>query len=299
MVDLEKYKYPGENKVTGSFSKTARHGKVLFMSISDFFQYDYQWMAYVGAIVSSAIAIIVLVLLAQKFHVRKAKTLYDLRNMVAFLAIAPTIDYILFTINALNPGWRATFDYVELGSFMSFTMNAIANIFLLAFIRDVFFDGKKKGGLMFLAVLEAAVGPALVVIFFTGDPDLPLIALLLHVTAALAIYIVLATNAFRLRDRIKTDATKQVESHGLAYIGISGLVMFSAIILFVIHEVIILVPIREYWTVTLGWLLGAIAGVIVYLGFTPPEKMKKRWASHQPRKARTTKKADPPEKSYS
>ncbi|MEX2680742.1 MAG: hypothetical protein Q6373_004030 [Candidatus Sigynarchaeota archaeon] len=265
--------------------------------MSQFFTYDYQWMAYVGAIASSVTALVVLALLARKYAERKAVTVRSLRNMAAFLMLAAVIDYVTFTINALYPGWRLAFDYVRLGSYMSFTANAIANIYLLLFIRDVFFDGKAKVSIKLLAGLEAAVGPALVAIFFTDDPDLPLLALAVHVASALVIYTILSANAFRLRGRIKSDASRQVEAHGLAFIGISGLVMFAAVILFVAHEVIIIVPIREYWTVTLGWLLGAFGGVIVYLGFTPPESLKNRWAKQVPKgKANSARKK--PDKQY-
>ncbi len=254
------------------------------MSMYQFFSYEYQWMAYVGAIASSAIALVVFVLLARKYEVGKARSVRYLRDMVGFLVLAAVIDYVVFTINGTNPDWRLRFNYVALGSYISFTMNAIANIFLLLFIRDVFFDGKAKGFIIMLAVLEASVGPALVTIFFTGDPDLPLLALGVHVASAVAVYTILSANAFKLRDRIKLDATKQVETHGLAYIGVSGLILFAAVTLFVVHEVVILVPIREYWTVTLGWLLGSFAGVVVYLGFTPPERLKARWAKQKPKK---------------
>nr|MDO8088074.1 hypothetical protein [Candidatus Sigynarchaeum springense] len=247
-----------------------------------FFMYEYQWMAYAGAIISSAIGLVVFALLAKKCKERPVRTVRSLRDMAGFLVIAAVIDYVAFTLNGVYPGWRPVFNYVTLGSYLSFTMNAIANIFLLLFIRDVFFEDKNKKPLGLLAAMEIAVGPALVIIFFTGDPDWPLLALAVHVASAMAIYIVLTRNAIVLRGRIKRDSSKQVEAHGLAYIALSGLFMLAALILFVSHEAIILVPIREYWTVTLGWILGAVGGVVVYLGFTPPEWLKARWASQVP-----------------
>lgn len=126
-------------------------------------------MAYAGAILASAIALVVFILLAMKYEVGKARTVRHLRDMVGFLVLDAAIDYVVFTVNGLNPDWREVFDYVALSSYASFTMNAVANIFLLLFIRDVFFDGKNWWFVKLLAVLEASVGPPLVIIFFTGD----------------------------------------------------------------------------------------------------------------------------------
>ncbi len=244
-----------------------------------FFSYEYQWVAYIGSIAGSIIALIVLFLLAHRNREKQSKTIAALEGMVGFLALATIIDYSFFTINGLFPTIGVLFDFIMLGSYLSYTSSAIANIFLLIFLRVVFFDGKNKVFIKILTILEAAIGPALVALFFIDEEDLALLVLLIHVASALAIYMVQAVNAFKIRNSIKYDKAKRVEINGLTYIGISGIVLFAAITLFVSHEIIIQIPIREYWTVAFGWLLGSIAGVFVYIGYTPPKWLKKRWSA--------------------
>lgn len=249
-----------------------------------FFDYEYQWLAYAGAIAGSIIAFTISGLLAVKNKTRQSRNIKLLQVFTAFLGMAAVFDWTLFTVKGTFPGSNDAFNYISLGSYLSFSMSAIGNVYLLQFIINVFYEGEKgRAGFAFLAGAELAVGPALVALFFLretgivpGD-DFPLVVLLVHVACSLVIYSLQAANAFKVSSRIATDRSKKADHAGLTTIGWSGIILFIAIIVFVSHEVIVLIPVREYWTVTAGWLLGAVAGVLVYIGYVMPDWFKRRW----------------------
>jgi hypothetical protein len=63
--------------------------------------------------------------------------------------------------------------------------------------------------------------------------------------------------------------------------GLSGYVMVISICLFVSHEILNLIPIREYLTVALGWVSSAVAAILIYIGYTTPEWIKQIWLKNK------------------
>lgn len=53
--------------------------------------------------------------------------------------------------------------------------------------------------------------------------------------------------------------------------------MFVAVRMFIFQEVLVMIPIREYITVTLGWVLGSFAGLSIYIGYIAPKWVRDRW----------------------
>jgi nitrate reductase gamma subunit len=64
---------------------------------------------------------------------------------------------------------------------------------------------------------------------------------------------------------------------GLGYMSLTGVLMFLAVLMFIAHEVFNEIPIHEYITVSLGWVLGSIAGVCIYIGYIAPKWLRDRW----------------------
>ncbi|MEX2716582.1 MAG: hypothetical protein Q6370_009810 [Candidatus Sigynarchaeota archaeon] len=229
---------------------------------------------------SLGVGTFVLALLVARYKQSKIQAIKHLRNMMLFVVMAVLIDFIVTTVHASMPGAQKPIDYIALGTHMSFTCNAISNIFLLFFIKVVFFnEGSKKGldMLTTLAVIEASIGPLLIMFFFVKVAEGTLVILIVHAGAALTIYLIQAKNALKLRARIKGDEKRRFEAIGLVYISASGILLFMAIVMFILHEILLLVPFREYLTIMFGWLLGAVAAVAIYLGYTPPAWLRDRW----------------------
>jgi predicted tellurium resistance membrane protein TerC len=71
---------------------------------------------------------------------------------------------------------------------------------------------------------------------------------------------------------------KRKDKPSLFYIGLSGILLFIAVVMFITHEVILMLELpSEYITVALGWILGSVAAYIIYIGYTCPEWAKNRW----------------------
>ena len=207
--------------------------------------------------------------------------------MVLFLALAALVDWGALIIKGVFPVAAENFNFIQLGSYISFYCNAVSNIFLARFIGAIFLEKKSKALLHLLMVLEFSVGPLFFVLFFLSEyniytnADLELLGLMVHVASAFIIYFLLFGYSIKIYRRIRTDPTKIVESNGIKFIGFSSILLFSAVLSFVLHEIFIELDITtiEYILPTLGWLLGAFAAIIIYIGYITPDWIKQRWLS--------------------
>jgi hypothetical protein len=242
-----------------------------------FFIYDYQWISYLASILSTIIAFTVFGLLIKKNLIKHSKIIILLAMSIILLGFAACIDAIFFTINGIYHNIQVgIFDIVTIGSYLSFYCNALSNCFLLKFTKEVFHEKQNKPSWFILYVLEILIGPGLFLSTLQGIEDI--YVTLIHVGCSLIIYTLLSYNAFYLSKKVKLDdSNDRVAYLSLNYIGMSGILLFCALCMFVIHEIMLMIPITEFITVTLGWSLGAIAGMVIYVGYIVPEWIKKRW----------------------
>lgn len=240
-----------------------------------FFTKEYQWLAYFGTIISTIVACYVLILLIKRNQEKPSKILRNLIISMGFLGSAALLDFIFFTIAGLKNELRET-DFLAYGSYLSFTFNAIANIFLLFFALEVFHEKENNKKWYLIYLLEIILGPALFLSFVYRYDILPFF--LIHVLSSFIIYVVLTKDALNLRKKLLENEPDDTVSHkSLMYIALSGILLFIAVAMFILHEVFIILEISEYVTVALGWVLGSFAAYSVYLGYVVPDWVKERW----------------------
>jgi hypothetical protein len=120
------------------------------------------------------------------------------------------------------------------------------------------------------------IGPALFFSFVFFYDILPFF--LIHVLCSFIIYVVLIRDALNLRKKLVETEPEDIVSHkSLIYIALSGILLFIAVAMFILHEILIILGISEYITVALGWVLGSFAAYSVYLGYVVPDWVKERW----------------------
>ncbi|GAB4325550.1 MAG: hypothetical protein Kow0069_31610 [Promethearchaeota archaeon] len=241
-----------------------------------FFEYSYQWLAYVGSGVGAALAYAVSGALFKRHAERRSPITRNLSWMVFLLGTAATVDFTFFSFKPFM-GELQQF-VITLGTNISFTCSATSNLLLFLFTLDVFADGRKSVPAWFVLGAEAFSAATLIPLYLAGLDSLPV--LVVHLAASFAIYSSLAKAAFKLRGRLRDEGRAgSVELNPLAWMGASGILFFTAISLFLAHEVFLLLAIREYWTVTFGWITGSVAGFCTYVGYVVPEWAKRRWSS--------------------
>ncbi len=245
-----------------------------------FFTREYQWMAYVGSIISSIIGFYVLGKLLKRYKTRKTKVLRYVVGMMACLAFAAFVDFFAFTIdrtNVLDPNLNDRLNPIGLGSAISFSLNAVANIYILLFDKNVFRSKKKTQWMNVVIIAELVVVFGLITSTYTS---LEIVYFtLIHVLCSLIIFVVLALDSHLLKQRlVKDKGGHTAESRALQMISYSGIVFIVAISSFVLHEVFLMTDLlQEYWTVALGWILASLGGFLLYLGYVIPDWIRKRW----------------------
>ncbi|MHA1341601.1 MAG: hypothetical protein ACTSRZ_17085 [Promethearchaeota archaeon] len=247
-----------------------------------FFTYPYQWLSYGASIISGILSIIIFFMFQKKKNEKNSPIITKIQYSILFLSFAALIDSIFFTINGINPAWREVFDYVTLGSYLSFCCSAISNVLLFMFVKDIFGDSINNIFYKIIIAIQSAAVPLFIITFFIGwaSSDRAFIVLIMHVLVSFIIYINLSWNALKLRRFLQFDAIEDIYRYkGLLYIALAGILMFSALVLFISHEIIIAFSIKEYYTVTFGWLTGVIASYFVFLGYIMPDWLKQRWKS--------------------
>ncbi len=245
----------------------------------DFFIREYEWLAFVGSIISFLIGIVVLFLLIEKRKSRPNNLLSLLIFAILFLALAPLIDFVVFTIARLEREFNQSIDLTQLGTVLSFSANAIANMIILKFIQITFYENEPKKYLSLYFLQGMVIPLAFIAYLIRIDIIAPL---LLHVVISLIIYSLLGKNAFYLRSKIQGAEIKdEISRNSLLFMGLSGFVMVLSIGLFVSHEILLLIPVREYITVALGWVSSAVAAILIYIGYATPEWIKQKWLKNK------------------
>lgn len=169
----------------------------------------------------------------------------------------------------------------RLGLSLAFSMSAIANIFLYLFMLEIFYTGRKAGGAKLKIFASVEAGVALLLPIFGPYPtvissviDLFAEFLLIHLAFALALYITL----FRATTRAISTTSDSVAKRGFSLIRIASLSIIAAYLLFVMDSLWTMLFEPEgytYWVIA-GWIAAGIAGVLLYVGFVLPRRIRKQ-----------------------
>jgi hypothetical protein len=242
-----------------------------------FFTKDFQWLAYAGTIIGTIIGFWVVGLLLKKRKEKSSQVLTYLTGAVTFMSLAVFVDLLFFTIGGLINSLRDLHQLYTYGTNLSFTCNALGNICLLGFIKVTFFEKNPKPSFYLIFFSELAVGPFLFLGQFLEFETIYFF--LLHVLMSFLIYSIMTRQAFQLRTKLLiNEPNEKVPIGSLFYIGLSGILLFIAVAMFIVHEVILMLEIfSEYLTVALGWVLGSVAAYIIYIGYGCPVWAKRRW----------------------
>jgi hypothetical protein len=255
-----------------------------------------QWVQLFGSFLAGFFALVIYGFSIKRRGTKKkqklpTKTLLYMEIVAFSLAFAAFIDGIfLLTDEILNIDYVFIEDYafVNLGSYISFSLNAVANYFLFAFAKAVYGEQIKKWVYFTLSFIQIMVVPMLLLVYFLGPflfanvlNDIELIPFLTHILCSIIIYILFSVNAFKIRRLMPLDSDQDfIIRKSLGDLGTTGIFMLLAVLSFVTHELFIMTDIEilknEAITIAFGWIFGAIAAFFLYSGYVSPEMMKKR-----------------------
>ncbi len=231
-------------------------------------------VVHLSQIVVSIILALLTINLFRRYRERKqpaAKTITLVSLFLTFTTSMEVVGARLFepVLGVLSLGWG-----------LAFGMSAVANIFLYAFMLEIFSTGRGAGGAKFkifivveasVAVLMPFLGPLSHITSFFEN--LLLVVLLIHLLFAFALYITLARVTTAEIHRT-TDATAR---KGFSLIRMAAFAIIAAYSLFVLDRVwwILFEP-EEYtfWSI-LGWWVAGVSGVLLYLGFVLPRRIRR------------------------
>ncbi|MHA1870428.1 MAG: hypothetical protein ACTSXF_05720 [Promethearchaeota archaeon] len=245
-----------------------------------FFESNWEAISFISSVLSGVIGFLMSMIFFQKNRIKKSETLKKLALVFLFLSLAAIIDFTFFTIFKLYPEINSDiFDFVSFGTYLSFSCNAISNIFFIAFTLDLFTELPKLIGKV-ITNLESLVVFGLMIIFFMGlyRSDIIYLPLMIHIACSFTIYVLLAVKALKLRKFIKPKSLEEYYNYqGLLYIAFLGIFLFVALSLFILHEVTLVLGINEFITVALGWAMGVFAALSGMYGYLRPEFVKESW----------------------
>jgi hypothetical protein len=169
----------------------------------------------------------------------------------------------------------------RLGLSLAFSMSAIANIFLYLFTLEIFYTGRKAGGAKLKVFATVEAGVAILLPIFGPSPtaisaviDLFAPILLVHLLFALALYVTL----FRATTRAIGATSDKVAKRGFSYIRMASVSIIAAYLLFVMDSMWTMLFEPEgytYWVIA-GWIAAGIAGVLLYIGFVLPRRVRQQ-----------------------
>jgi len=217
---------------------------------------------FFGSFIASIISGTTTVLLVKRFLQRKTDILLNISLSMIFFSFAIFSDWITLLLNKL-----------DLGTLLSFAGNALGNIFLLNFIENVFFSEKNKSlARTIMKGLEILVISGLIYTYYIINNDVEFFFLILHILISIVIYGLLTMKSFHLATKLKTSHEDEGSKSKMIFlIGISGILLFLSVSMFIIHELLLMIEYREYYSLMMGWLLASFAAFIIYLGYVSPD----------------------------
>ncbi|MEX2684202.1 MAG: hypothetical protein Q6373_021710 [Candidatus Sigynarchaeota archaeon] len=224
--------------------------------------------------------------------VKRTRILRDLTAMSFAIVSALAGLPIFFVVSRYLPTQDAADRLINIQTAFSFSGTAIGNLFLLSFIKSVFFENKMNMWMKALIFLEIIVIPSAPVVTIL---DLePLLVLGPHAIASIVIYTIEAVKAFNITKHLKITNGDPVSINGTMFIGLSGLFLDATIFLFVMQEITFAT--RDVFEplglidavgcslfVAAGLVAAMIAIAMLYLGYYVPDWIKKRWLARASR----------------
>lgn len=253
-----------------------------------------QWIQLFGSLLSAFFAFIIFGYLSKRRRSKKnenTKTLLYMEIVAISLAFAALIDGVFLLTNELF-GFEyvvlEAYEYVNLGSYLSFSLNAFSNYFLLVFAKEIYGEQIKKGLYIILSIIQLAVIPILLFVYFLGPflfpeilADVSLIPFVAHILCSIIIYIIFSVNAFKVRKVMGRESEQDLFIRkALGDLSLTGIFMLFAVLSFVTHEVFLMTGIellkKEAISIAFGWIFGAVAAFFMYSGYVSPELMNRR-----------------------
>jgi hypothetical protein len=229
--------------------------------------------------------------------IKRTRILRDLTCMSFVLVSSLAGLPIFFVVSRFLPTEVEADRLINIQTAFSFSGAAIANIFLMLFMSNVFYEGKRPWWMRVLFILEIVVIPGSPVTTLL-DFD-PMIILLPHVAASITIYTIEAVKAFNLTKHLRATNGDPVSINGTLFIGFSGLFLEVTILLFVLQEVAFAA--RDMFEplglidqagcslfVAIGLVSAMVAVAMLYLGYYIPGWIKAFWLSRAKKVAKTT-----------
>ncbi len=241
-------------------------------------------VAYFVSLGVSVFAFYLAGLLVKKYRKKKLDMVRNLMLMALFLAIAIFLDPFLLTIfRSLDLDIIAYRFATNIQGHVSFGFVAIANIYLIFFLSNVFLENRIPWYFILLISIQALIFP--VGVFMAATEQDTLGVLIVFVISSFTLYAAQIYNSFKLRQRssVKKD---RVAFNSIKYIELSGCFLFGAYVSFLLQEVARQVP--EFATygliqgnasifIPLGWILVGIGLFSLYVGYITPDWIKNRW----------------------
>jgi hypothetical protein len=232
-------------------------------------------MVFISEVTVTAILFFLTLKLYGRYRERKQPATRYITFTSLFLSLTTCLQLLDMLIMDPFIGIR------RVGLSLAFAASAIANIFLYLFMLEIFYTGRKAGGakLKIFATVEAAVaillpilGPTTVV----GSTliDAFTILLLIHLAFALALYLAL----IRVTSRAIHGTTDALAKRGFSYIRFAAVSIIAAYLLFVMDSVwtALLEPEGYTYWVIAGWIAAGISGILIYIGFVLPRRLRKQ-----------------------
>jgi hypothetical protein len=234
---------------------------------------DRMLVVHLSQIMVSIILGLLTINLYRRYRERRQPASKTITLVSLFLTLTTSMEVI---------GARLFEPYLGIESFgwgLAFGMSAVANIFLYVFMLEIFYAGRSAGGVKFkifvvveatVAVLMPFLGPLshIMSIFDT----ILLLVLMIHLLFALALYITLA-RVTTASLRKTADATAR---RGFSLIRMAAFAIIIAYCFFVLDRVWTTLFEPEAYTVwvMLGWVAAGVSGVLLYLGFVLPRRLR-------------------------
>jgi predicted neutral ceramidase superfamily lipid hydrolase len=240
-----------------------------------------QEVEFLSALFVGLLGYALVILMIQRNMTRKSRIMTLLICAIVSWATAAILDPVFIT---LGMGMSSNNYLAEqaLGTSLQFGADAIGNIFLIAFITNVFYTKKYKWEMIVLIVLQAVVLPVGFYLTIIGIDAI--LIYVLHLVCSIIIYIVLAHAALKVRRKLVRDGGEDnVGINGMVCIALSGIFLLAVLISFVLQEVATAVAIYNTPFISLGWILAGIACVFIYFGYVMPSWIRKRWEKGKPR----------------
>lgn len=242
---------------------------------------DYNRFSFVASVGVSIIAVLVSVLILRRYLERKTRIAGLLAGFLITLTISVILDPIFLLIRALTAQ-----DHVEIQSLFSLGLTGIANIFLVYFLKQYYYDDHDHWAIKPVVIIEASILPLLMIALATQMDEIPI--LVIHLVISFSIYWVQFLKSVSLQKILKKQPEVDVLAlNGFKYIGLTGLTLFLTYFCFVMQEVASAFP--EVFTalgliqenasifIGIGFIFGGFTSFFCYIGFIMPEWVRNIW----------------------